>query len=63
MHLLLRRGSKRNMRLTSTLLPILRAFMQPEIRVAVFRAHSYCFLKGEVDTIAQGREELLIEGT
>jgi hypothetical protein len=37
--------------------------MQPEIRVAVFRAHSYCFLKGEVDTIAQGREELLIEGT
>jgi hypothetical protein len=63
MHLLLRRGSKRNMRLTSTLLPILRAMMEPEIRVAVFRTHSYCVLKGEIDAVAQGCEELLIEGT
>lgn len=63
MYLLLRRGSKRNMRLTSTLLPILRACMQPEIRIAVFRTHSYCALEGEVDAVAQGGEELLIEGT
>jgi hypothetical protein len=63
MHQLLRTRSKRNMRLTSPLLPILRAFMQPEIRVPVFRTHSYRGLEGEVNAVAQGREELLIEGT
>lgn len=63
MHLLLRRSSKRNMRLTITLLPILRTKMEPEIRVSVFRTHAYRVLEGEVDAIAQGREELLIEGT
>ncbi len=63
MHLLLRRGSKRNVRLTDTLLPILRAKMQPEIRISVLRTHAYRVLEGEVDAIAQGSEELLIEGT
>jgi hypothetical protein len=50
------------MRLTNPLLPILRAKMEPEIRIPVLRTHAYRVLEGEVDAVAQGREELLVEG-
>jgi len=65
LHLLLRGGGEADMRLTNALLLsllLLRAVMQPEIRRTVFRTHADGFLEGEVDAVAEGREEGGVEG-